>query len=440
MSVTHSLKKYLPEPVLMVYHFVLANLAMLLYRFPAKRMVVIGVTGTKGKSSTVNFIAQLLTELGETVGYTSTAGFNIAGQEIENNLKMTMPGRFILQALLRRMVQAGCTYAVIETSSQGLVQYRHLGINYDVAVFTNLTPEHIEAHGGFEKYKRAKSLLFRHLTARTRKLLKGRQIAKTIIVNADSEHASYYASYAADKHLSFSWLGQGDYQVKEVSHDAHGASLAVNEITGYLPLPAHFMRQNAVAAVATVASLGFSLTDVMAAAETLQNVPGRYEQLQAGQPFQVIIDYAYEPEGLKALFAAVKQTPTRGRLLGIHGSAGGGRDVARRPIIGQLAAEHEDMVFVTNEDPYDDDPQDIIKQVAAGAKTAGKVEGQNLFVIEDREVAIEQALAMAQPGDTVLITGKGSEPVMAIAGGRKLPWSDKAVALKALAKMGYNQS
>jgi UDP-N-acetylmuramoyl-L-alanyl-D-glutamate--2,6-diaminopimelate ligase len=435
----HRLKKYLPEPVLGVYHFALANLATVLYRFPSDHMIVIGVTGTKGKSSTVNFIAQLLTELGETVGYTSTAGFNIAGQEIENKLKMTMPGRFALQALMRRMLKAGCSYAVIETSSQGLIQYRHLGINYDVAVFTNLTPEHIEAHGGFENYKRAKGLLFRHLTHRKAKVLKGQRVPKTIVVNADSEHASYYSCFPADKHVSFSWVGQGNYQAHEVSVDAQGALVAVNDITGYLHLPAKFMRDNAIAAIATVAALGFSLTDVMAAAETLRNVPGRYEQLQVGQPFQVIIDYAYEPQGLKALFAAVKQAHPQGRILGIHGSAGGGRDVARRPIIGQLAAWHEDIVIVTNEDPYDDDPQEIIKQVADGARAEGKVEGKDLFIIEDRAIAIEQALALAKPGDIVLITGKGSEPVMAVAGGRKLPWSDKEVALKALEKMGYNQ-
>lgn len=439
----HQLKKHIPEPALAIYHYVLAKTAVALYRAPSNEMIVIGVTGTNGKSSTVNFIAQLLTELGEKVGYTSTAGFHIAGEEIVNKMKMTMPGRFALQALLRRMVKSGCTYAVVETSSQGIAQYRHLGINYDVAVFTNLTPEHIEAHGGFENYKKAKGRLFAHLTKRPHKLMHGRKIPKLIIVNADDEHAKYYASFEADKHISFTWndrqITDRDQVVKaqELATDASGAKIIVNDVPAQLHLPAKFQRLNALAAIATVTSLGFSLTDVLAAAETLHGVAGRYEQINVGQPFAVIVDYAYEPYALQALFEAVKKTGAK-RVIGVHGSAGGGRDVARRPLIGKLAAEQEAVVIVTNEDPYDEDPRAIINQVAAGARQAGKIEGKDLWLIDDRGDAIQKALALAQPGDAVVITGKGSEPVMAVAGGKKIPWNDTEVALKALQKLGYN--
>lgn len=442
----HRLKQYIPEPLLAVYHFVLAKAAVMAYRSPSDKMIVIGVTGTNGKSSTVNFIAQLLTELGEKVGYTSTAGFNIAGEEIANKMKMTMPGRFALQALLRRMVKAGCTYAVIETSSQGILQYRHLGINYDAAVFTNLTPEHIEAHGGFENYKKAKGRLFAHVSARQRKTMNGRQVPKQIIVNADDEHAQYYAGFTADKHIYFTWSnatpilahGRGELvRAQELESDDAGANIVVNDIPARLNLPAQFQRLNALAAIATVQALGFALTDVLAAAETLRGVAGRYEKINAGQPFTVIVDYAYEPYALKALFAAVKQAGAE-RVIGVHGSAGGGRDVARRPLIGKLAAGEEAIVIVTNEDPYDEDPAAIIKQVADGARAAGKTEGKDLFVVEDRQTAIDKAMALAKPGDAVVITGKGSEPVMAVAGGRKIPWNDKDAALKALGKIGYN--
>lgn len=442
----HELKKYIPEPLLSVYHLVLAKLAVALYCSPSNEMIVIGVTGTNGKSSTVNFIAQLLTELGEKVGYTSTAGFNIAGEEIVNKMKMTMPGRFALQALLRRMVKAGCAYAVVETSSQGILQNRHLGINYDAAVFTNLTPEHIEAHGGFENYKKAKGRLFAHLSARKRKTINGRQIPKTIIVNADDEHAEYYASFTADKHVYYTWSqampklvsGRGEVtRAQELEVDGAGANIVVNDVPARLNLPAQFQRLNALAAIATVVSLGHSLTDVLAAAETLRGVAGRYEKIEAGQPFAVIVDYAYEPYALKALFAAVKQAGAE-RIIGVHGSAGGGRDVARRPVIGKLAAEEETIVIVTNEDPYDEEPLEIMKQVAAGARKAGKVDDKTLFVIEDRQMAIDKAIALAGPGDVVVITGKGSEPVMAVASGQKIPWSDKDAAFKALAKIGYN--
>ncbi|RMD51393.1 hypothetical protein D6827_02330, partial [Candidatus Parcubacteria bacterium] len=163
------LRKITPDFVFSIYHWTLAKLSAFLYRYPSNKMMVIGVTGTNGKSSTVQLIAQLLTLLGDKVGYTTTAGFKILNQEIENKMKMTMPGRFVLQKLLRKMVKSGCTVAIIETSSQGVEQFRHIGINYDTAVFTNLTPEHIEAHGGFENYKRAKGKFFQYLTKRPRK-------------------------------------------------------------------------------------------------------------------------------------------------------------------------------------------------------------------------------------------------------------------------------
>lgn len=437
----HRLKKFIPEPVLAVYHFALAKLAVALYAAPANELIVIGVTGTNGKSSTVQFIAQILTELGEKVGYTSTAGFNIAGEDIVNKMKMTMPGRFALQALLRRMVKAGCTYAIVETSSQGILQYRHLGINYDVAVFTNLTPEHLEAHGGFENYKRAKGRLFAHLSARARKEIRGKKIPKISVLNADDEHSAYFGKFKADKRVYFGWQqsSQIDYWAKELAADAQGADVMVNDIPARFQLSARFQRLNALAAIATVASLGYSLPDVVAAAETLLGVPGRFERIQAGQPFAVIVDYAYEPYALKALFEAVKRAGHK-RIIGIHGSAGGGRDVARRPQIGKIAAEHEDVVIVTNEDPYDEDPRAIIEQVAVGARNAGKVEGKNLLLIPDRRAAIQQAINIAIPGDVVLITGKGSEPVMAVANGKKIPWDDRQEALQALDKIGYNKS
>jgi UDP-N-acetylmuramoyl-L-alanyl-D-glutamate--2,6-diaminopimelate ligase len=323
-----------------------------------------------------------------------------------------------------------------------------LGINYDAAVFTNLTPEHIEAHGGFENYKKAKGRLFAHLSARKRKIINGRQVPKMIVVNADDEHAGYYAGFTADKHVYYTWSlgtvqlmkGRGEViRASELESDAAGASVVINDVPCRLNLPARFERLNALAAISTVTSLGFSLTDVLAAAETLHGVAGRYEKIEVGQPFTVVVDYAYEPYALRALFEAVEQAGAR-RIIGIHGSAGGGRDVARRPVIGKLAAEHEAIVIVTNEDPYDEDPMVIMQAVAEGAKAGGKIENKDVFVIEDRQAAIDQAVALAEPGDAVVITGKGSEPVMAVAGGKKIPWNDKDAALKALQKVGYNVS
>lgn len=177
----------------------------MVYGNPSNALIVIGVTGTKGKSSTVQMMAQLLTACGERVGYTSTAGFAINGRVIENRMKMTMPGRFFLQRILRDMVNEGCTYAVVETSSQGLTQFRHVGVNYDVAVCTNLTPEHIESHGGFENYKAAKGMLFAHLTKMPKKVINGKAVKKISVVNADDAHAEYFASFPADRHVAFGW-------------------------------------------------------------------------------------------------------------------------------------------------------------------------------------------------------------------------------------------
>jgi UDP-N-acetylmuramoyl-L-alanyl-D-glutamate--2,6-diaminopimelate ligase len=414
----HRIKKLIPNPALQVYHYVLARFAEVLYGSPSEKMIVIGVTGTNGKSSTVNFIAQLLTELGETVGYTSTAGFSIAGKEIENKMKMTMPGRFYLQHILREMLAARCGYVIVETSSQGLDQFRHLGINYDVAVFTNLTPEHIEAHGGFENYKKAKGKLFAHLTHRKKKTIAGKVIDKTIVVNGDDEHSNYFSSFHADRHIAF-----------------HEGDIASGELTN---LKARFERLNAHAAIATVTALGFPKEKVLEAAQKLHPVAGRFEQIEEGQPFLVVVDYAYEPFALKALYEAVEGMGYHS-LIGVHGSAGGGRDVARRPIIGKLAGEHEKTVIVTNEDPYDEDPRGIIEQVGAGAKAAGKVEGVDLLLIDDRGEAIGKAMMLAKPGDAVLITGKGSEPVMAVKNGKKVPWDDRESARSALKKLGYEK-
>ncbi len=417
----------------------LAEVAEIVYHHPSDEMIVIGVTGTNGKSSTVNFLAQILTTLGYTVGYTSTAGFCIAGKEVVNAMKMTMPGRFTLQRLLRSMVDAGCTVAIVETSSQGLIQHRHIGVNYDVALFTNLTPEHIEAHGGFEKYKTAKAILFQHLTTRPRKTLGGRRISKVNVVNASDEHSTFYGSFPADRHIAFGFDGtpNADCLVAYTEHRDRekGVTLSVNGIDSELHLEADFEHKNVLAAVAGAVAIGVSLSDAMRTASSLHSIAGRFEHIDCGQPFSVIVDYAYEPYALLALYRSLP-SPRVGRVIGIHGSAGGGRDVARRTEIGRIAAEHDDIVIVTNEDPYEEDPRTIIDAVAEGARRQGKIDDENLFVINDRHEAIAYAISLAKEDDLVLITGKGSEPVMAVAGG-KIPWDDREEARSALRESGY---
>lgn len=405
-------------------------------------MVVIGVTGTNGKSSVVNFISQLLEMAGHSVGFTSTVNFKIGKKEWLNNIKMTMPGRFQLQKLLRQMADAGCEYAIIETSSEGIKQWRHFGINYDVAVFTNLTPEHIESHGGFENYKRAKGELFKHLTEKPRKTIKGEKIPKQIIVNADDEHAEYFLEFKADKKYGFTFqppfngMGLEYLHIDDVKLKEEGSEFKINNNVIRLPLFGEFNIQNAVAAFAAARALGVPFEKAISYLEKIQAVPGRLEFINAGQPFDVIIDYAPEPASMRVLIKFLEQYKSA-RRIHVLGSCGGGRDIARRPVLGKLAADYADIVIVTNEDPYDEDPQEIIDQVAMGALGAGKKEGETLFRILDRREAIRKALSLAKPNNMVVITGKGAEQAMCAANGKKIPWDDRSVVREELIKMGY---
>lgn len=433
------IKGLVPKPALQIYHFALAKMSALVYGKPSNRLIIIGVTGTNGKSSSTQFIAQLLMELGETVGYTTTAGFSIAGKDIENKMKMTMPGRMYLQKLIKHMVGAGCSYAIVETSSQGIQQYRHLGINYDVAVFTNLTPEHIEAHGGFQPYKKAKGKLFSHLTKMKHKKINGVSIPKVSVINLDDEHSDFFNSFKADRKVTYSWLNKKSEDTiigTMLGNSSNGVNVEINGIKTHIALLAKFQHKNALTAIATVYGLGFEIEKVVKAASKLFPLPGRFEQIDLGQDFHVFVDYAYEPYAIKALLESVDRLKPK-RIIGVHGSAGGGRDVGRRYKIGKMAAEEEDLVIITNEDPYDEDPRKIIEDVARGARDAGMEEGEDLFLVDDRTQGIKKAIDLAQAGDVVLITGKGSEPVMAVAGGKKIPWNDKLAVIQALKNRGY---
>jgi UDP-N-acetylmuramoyl-L-alanyl-D-glutamate--2,6-diaminopimelate ligase len=434
------LRAIMPEFLLNAYHYSLARLAAIVYRHPSESLIVIGVTGTNGKSSTVTYIGRLLEEMGETIGWTTTAGFKVGADEWINAKKMTMLGRFQTQNMLRRMVDAGCTYAIVETSSQGIAQFRHVGINYDVAVFTNLTPEHIESHGGFENYKRAKGKLFASLSKTGRKSLSGLEVEKTIVVNLDDEHAEYFLSFESDRYAGFALekntddiarLNTNPLVPEKITYTGHCTTFELDGLGFHFKPIGPFQLKNALAAISTVKQLGFHGEQLRGAVETLRPVPGRMEPIAEGQPFKVIVDYAYEPAALAAVYEAIELIEYK-RLIHIVGSAGGGRDVARRKILGEMSAAHDDLVIVANEDPYDEDPMQIVNDVADAAVKAGKKDGQDLFRILDRQEAIQYAIDVAEADDLVLITGKGNEPVMAVANGEKVPWDDRQAARKAL--------
>lgn len=447
-----------------VYHYLMGSLAALVYGFPSRKLLVIGVTGTTGKTTTVYFLARLLSANGYKAGYTSTAQFNDGQNEWLNDKKMTMPGRFFLQRTLRQMLKNGCRAAIVETTSQGVEQFRHRFINYDFLIFTNLYPEHIEAHGNFENYKHAKGKLFAHLSTCSPKYMDEnkhivlgasgfkkaelRRIKKTVVINGDEEYAPYFLSFPAERKLiytlnptkkasSFDVEGEAIIPPPEILvyeplfSEAAGSRFLMAGEDFHLPVLGSYNVFNAVAALAAALALDISPRQAAQALSDIKVLAGKMEKIEVGQPFTVLIDYAFEPKALEALYQNVEHIPHR-RFIHILGSAGGGRDQARRPILGRMAGEKADIVIITDEDPYDEDPSLIISQVASGAEKAGKKEGKDLYKVIDRRGAMRLAFRLAAEGDLVLITGKGAEQFICGPNGSKMAWDDRRVAREEL--------
>lgn len=426
------LRRRVPASWLNAYHATLASVAAVWYRHPSRSMIVIGVTGTNGKTTTSYMIAKALEASGFPSGCATTALIKIGHTETLNRSKMTMQGRCALQKLLRRMVDAGCHYAVVETSSQGLLQHRHKGIAYDIAVFTNLTPEHIEAHGSFEAYRKAKRVLFEYMARLPSKTVRGQRVPRVAILNGDDASASYYAAAAEPTAvMRFGRTAGLDVVASHIEPGAEGSHFDIDGVPVHLRVPGTFNVMNATAALAVAQVLSIPLDRAAEALEKIAVVPGRMERVDLGQPWTVLIDYAPEPESMRQLYGAIALMEKK-RIIHVLGSCGGGRDSARRPLLGRLAAERSDVVIVTNEDPYDDDPKMIMEQVASGAAERGKIAGDSLFVIEDRADAMRCAMRMAQPGDLVLMTGKGCEPWICVADGKKISWDERAAAEDAI--------
>jgi len=420
------------------YHGLMAIIANYYFGRPSHELIVIGVTGTNGKTTTVNLIAAILNQAGFKTGFLSTANYNLGQHTVLNPFKMTMMSGWVIHQRLREMLRNKVKYAVIEVWSEGLAQNRHLGINFDVALFTNLTPEHLDAHGGFENYKRAKGKLFAVLN--TYQITKQKKainpyLEKTIIVNADSEHGKYYDHFPAQKHLSYG-INSGQWQAENINFSTEGVKFTVQDVTFDLQLKGQFDVYNALAAITAAASQEVDLTISKTALEQLPVVPGRVEVLQQS-PFTVVVDYAYEPEEMRQLYETVARWPHQ-RVIQVIGPTGGGRDKARIRILGEMAGQFADLVIITTDDPYDEDPQTIGEEMASGSRTQGKLPNQNLFFELDRRKAIALALKQAQKGDMVLITGKGADQKMALAKGKYEPWDDRTVTKEELQKLGFN--
>ncbi|MDP2640996.1 MAG: UDP-N-acetylmuramoyl-L-alanyl-D-glutamate--2,6-diaminopimelate ligase [Candidatus Yanofskybacteria bacterium] len=422
------IKKLIPPFLLSSYHFALAYLGAAFFGFPAKKLTVIGVTGTDGKSTTVEMLTRILAESGAKAASTSSVWFQIGEKKWKNTTKMGMPGRFFLQRFLKQAVRQGCAYAVLEVSSEGILQNRHRAIPFHGAVFTNLSPEHIERHGSFEKYRAAKLKLF--------------SAAKSLhVINADDENAEYFLRIPAketclysarkaerlvpDKDVSLS--GTRKLAAENIQETKEGTRFRVQDTDIQLKLLGSYNAANALAAIGAATSLGFSVALCKQALEKMEPVPGRMNVI-ATDPFTVLVDYAVTPKALNNLYETLQRIFRPRRMICVLGACGGGRDAWKRPILGKIAGEHCAEVIVTNEDPYDEDPESIMRQVAQGA-------GGKARCILDRREALKTALSQARPGDVVVATGKGSEDAIALAGGEKMPWNETEVLKEELSSI-----
>lgn len=412
------MKKLLPKKLLDLYHLLFAYAGAALYRFPSRHLFVVAITGTKGKSTTSELVRAILTEAGHKVALASTIRFSIGDESEPNKFKMTMPGRAYLQRFLRKALDAGCTHAVIEMTSEGARQFRHKAIDVDALIFTNLQPEHLESHGSLEAYAAAKLSLATHLEESPKR-------PRYIVANLDDAYGQAFLDAKVEVHAPFSLADADPYTVDDTSV----RFLFKKGELFTAPLPGLFSLKNILAALALGDALRIPRQTMQRALEHVRPIAGRAERVSRGQKFAVIVDYAHTPDSLRALFETYRLPNAGRRLICIMGSTGGGRDQWKRPEMGKIADELCDVIILANEDPYDEDPKDIVDAIAAG------ITKHKPFIILDRRTAIHEALREATEGDVVLITGKGTDPYIMGPGGSKQPWSDKVVAEEELDKL-----
>ncbi len=407
----------------------LAYLCAAWHGFPGRQLRVIGVTGTDGKTTTVNLIASILRAAGHRVGVISTVSASIGFDEMDTGLHTTTPDAPTVQDYLARMVAAGSQYAVIEATSHGLAQHRVTACDFDVAVVTNITREHLDYHGTVEEYRSAKARLFQHLHSAYHKP----ETPKVSVLNADDSSYDYLEPLASERCYSYGVQRPSDVSAVEARLTPRGTSfLAItpdDEFKVTTSLVGMFSVYNILAALAVAYSQGVEVEAMQRGVAAMTGVVGRMERVDLGQDFDVLVDFAHTPNSLeKALQAA--RTMSDGRLLVVFGCAGL-RDRGKRPLMGEIAGRLADMVFLTAEDPRTEDVHEIMRQMAEGCQKAGRREGDGYWAIADRGQAIAEAIHRAQSGDLVVVTGKGHEQSMCF-GSTEYPWSDHEAVRTAL--------
>jgi UDP-N-acetylmuramoyl-L-alanyl-D-glutamate--2,6-diaminopimelate ligase len=392
----------------------LATAAAALSAWPARRLTVIGVTGTDGKTSLSHLIAHLLESAGERAGLMSTAENRAAGRPLADSGRFTTPEAPEVQSLLAEMAEAGCRYAVLEATSHGLALYRLDGCEFDVAVMTNVGRDHMDFHRSREEYLAAKGTLFQMLDSAADK-----GIAKTAVLNADDEAHAYFRSLTRARAVTYGITSPADVTAEDLRRDGWGSRFrlrtAADSEEVRLGRPGTFNVANALAAAATGLALGLPLDAIVRGLESWPGAPGRMERVDEGQPFTAVVDFAHAPESLRRVLTELRAA-NRGRLIAVFGCIGE-RDRERRYAMGRAAAELADYTYVTDDNPYSEDREAIIAEIARGLREAGKREGHDFAVVPDRREAIAQALAMAVDEDVVLLAGKGHEREVHLPGG-----------------------
>lgn len=411
------------------YHFCFALGAAFWYRFPSRHIAVIGVTGTKGKTTTAELIHTIFSVNGTKVAALTTVDQKIGSVVTPNPLKMTMPGRFAVQKFLREAVRAGCQYAILEVTSEGVKQFRHRFIRFRAGVMTNIAPEHIESHGSFEKYLRAKLDLFYRLPA-----------DGIAVMNASDQFSTRFraATRARKTYYTKEEIKTPDrvYPIQDFSVTKKGISFECGDVVLRSPLLGEFNAMNILAAISLAASQHVSWEHIQEGLRAVKGIPGRLEMMQTA-PFGVMVDYAHTPDSLEKLFSLAKNFTPRGRLICVFGTSGGGRDTWKRKEMGKIAAAYCHEVVLTNEDSYDEDTETILHDIAAGFPDVFLQKGRVLKMIIDRREGIAEGLRDARKGDLVLVTGKGTEPWMIGLRGSKIPWDDRRVVREELEKLTH---
>lgn len=419
------------NPFLLFYHKMKAVLAVVWYGNSSKKMVVIGVTGTDGKTTSVNLIADMLKKAGKKVGLISTLRYGIGDMVWSNKDKMTTNSPFKLQKMLKDMRKAGCEYVVMEVSSHAVVQSRVWGVNFDVGVFTNLTADHIEYHGSHEAYMSAKGSFIESIFSMRRKNLNGKPVSKVLVLNSDDKYFDYFNSFDADQKITYG-LQSGQLKALNMKLNPNGADFNLKLPNGMISVSTNLLGDynvaNALAAIGVGIGVNLDPEDMANSFKDILPVPGRLEPINMGQDFYVVVDYAHTQYSLEKVCKIFKSL-AEGRLILVFGATGGGRDKKKRPLMGKVADHYADVIVLTNDDPYNEDQEQIIEDIAKGID---REEGQNFAKIIDRSTAVEYGLSMAGKGDVVLITGKGGEEVIVI-GDEKIPYDDRVVVRNYLA-------